>query len=204
MNKPTDSAFPGTLVTIFLDRDGVINEKLPEGSYVTRWEQFRLLPGVPQAIARLNRAGLRVIVVSNQRGAALGLYTPADVEAIHARLQQELASIDARIDAFYFCPHDKNKCDCRKPLPGMFQQAQRDFPGIEPTTSVMIGDAAVDVEFGRGIGMRTIFIDCDPSLQKPGTREAGNQADARFPSLAVAVDALLSKPNLPTPPVPNP
>ncbi|HWT66256.1 MAG TPA: hypothetical protein VN151_09075, partial [Terracidiphilus sp.] len=65
MNKPTDSAFPGTLVTIFLDRDGVINEKLPEGSYVTRWEQFRLLPGVPQAIARLNRAGLRVIVVSN-------------------------------------------------------------------------------------------------------------------------------------------
>jgi len=204
VNKPTNSAFPGTLVTIFLDRDGVINEKLPEGSYVTRWEQFSLISGVPQAIARLNRAGLRVIVVSNQRGAALGLYTPADVEAIHARLQQELASIGARIDAFYFCPHDKNQCNCRKPLTGMFQQAKHDFPGIEPATSVMIGDSAVDVEFGRGIGMRTIFIDGDPTLQKPGTRAAGNQADARFPSLAVAVDALLSKPSLPTSSVPNP
>ena len=204
MNNPADSAFAGTPVTIFLDRDGVINEKLPEGSYVTRWEEFRLLPGVPQAIARLNQAGLRVIVVSNQRGAALGLYTPADVEAIHARLQQELASTGARIDAIYFCPHDKGTCSCRKPLPGMFEQAQRDFPGIEPATSIMIGDSAVDIEFGRRIGMRTIFIDGDPARQKPGTRKAGTQADARFPSLAAAVDALLSKPNLPSSLVPVP
>ncbi|MDR3740734.1 MAG: HAD family hydrolase [Terracidiphilus sp.] len=193
MNKPADSAFAGTLVTIFLDRDGVINAKQPEGSYVTRWEEFQLLPGVPQSIARLNRAGIRVIVVSNQRGVALGLYTAADVEAIHTRLQQELADHGARIDAFYFCPHDKNSCECRKPLPGMFEQAQRDFPSIDAASSAMIGDSTVDVEFGRRVGMRTIFIDGDPALQKPGTREAGAQADTRFPSLADAVDALLDK-----------
>jgi hypothetical protein len=81
------SAWSGTLRTIFLDRDGVLNEKMPEGSYVTAWADFRMLPGVPEAIARLNQAGLRVIVVSNQRGIALGLYSAADVAAIHAKLQ---------------------------------------------------------------------------------------------------------------------
>lgn len=197
MNLPADSAFAGTLVTIFLDRDGVVNRKLPEGCYVTRWEEFDLLPGVADAIARLNRAGLRVLVVSNQRGASLGLYTPADVEAIHAQLQQELARHGAHIDAFYFCPHDKNACDCRKPLPGMFLQAQRDFPAIDAQTSVMIGDSAVDIEFGRRLGMRTLFIDGDPAQRKPGTREAGAAATARFPSLAAAVDALLA--NQPAP-----
>jgi D-glycero-D-manno-heptose 1,7-bisphosphate phosphatase len=192
VNPPADSAFAGTLVTIFLDRDGVVNRKLPEGSYVTRWEEFDLLPGVADAIARLNRAGLRVLVVSNQRGAALGLYTPADVVAIHAQLQQELARHGAHIDAFYFCPHDKNVCDCRKPQPGMFLQAQRDFPAIDAATSVMIGDSSVDVEFGHRLGMRTLFIDGDPAQQKTGTREAGAAATARFPSLAAAVDALLA------------
>lgn len=165
---------------------------MPEGQYVTRWEEFHLLPGVAEAIARLNRAGRRVIVVSNQRGVALGLYTAADVEAIHARLQEELARHGARIDAFFFCPHDTSGCDCRKPLPGMFFAAQRAFPEIEATTSVMIGDSAVDVEFGRRLGMQTLFLDGDPERQKPGTREAGAAADARFPSLADAVDALLA------------
>lgn len=192
MNKPINSAFGGTLVTIFLDRDGVVNEKMPEGQYVTRWEEFHLLPGVAEAIARLNRAGLRVIVVSNQRGIALGLYSAADVEAIHARLQRELQTRGAHIDAFYFCPHDRDGCGCRKPLPGMFYAARRAFPEIEAATSVMIGDSAVDVEFGKRLGMRTIFIDGDPARQKPGTQSAGDAADARFASLADAVEALLA------------
>lgn len=192
MNPPADSAFAGTLVTIFLDRDGVVNRKRPEGSYVTRWEEFDLLPGAAEAIARLNSAGLRVILVSNQRGVAFGLYTVADVDAIHAQLQKALASHGAHLDAIYFCPHDKNSCDCRKPLPGMFLQAQHDFPSIDAATSVMIGDSSVDVEFGRRLGMRTLFIDGDPALQKPGTHEAGAAATARFPSLAAAVDALFA------------
>jgi D-glycero-D-manno-heptose 1,7-bisphosphate phosphatase len=192
VNKPTGSAFAGTLVTFFLDRDGVVNEKMPEGRYVTCWEELHLLPGVPEAIAQLNRAGMRVVVVSNQRGVALGHYSATDVESIHARLQQELATHGAHVDAFYFCPHDKGTCHCRKPLPGMFEQAQHDFPQIEAATSAMVGDSASDIEFGQRLGMRTIFIEGDPARQKPGTRKAGAQADAQFSSLAEAVNTLLA------------
>lgn len=190
MNKLTGSAFKGTPVTIFLDRDGVVNEKMPEGKYVTSWAEFHLLPGVAEAIARLNHAGLRVIVVSNQRGIALGLYTAAQVEAIHDQLQETLKAHGAHVDAFYFCPHDKGQCDCRKPLPGMFEQAQKDFPEITAATSAMIGDSLSDIEFGRRLGMRTIFLDGDPERQQPGAAEAAALADARFPSLREAVEAL--------------
>jgi D-glycero-D-manno-heptose 1,7-bisphosphate phosphatase len=194
VNNPTNSAFHGTLVTIFLDRDGVVNEKMPEGSYVTRWEEFDLLPGVADAIRSLNRAGVRVIVVSNQRGVALGLYSRQDVEAIHQHLQENLGTQGAHVDAFYFCPHDKSQCDCRKPLPGMFHEAQREFPDIDPTTSIVVGDSLSDVDFGRRLGIRTVFIDGDPLKQKPGAQQAGELADARFPSLKDAVDALLKSP----------
>jgi len=138
-------SIPRDLHTIFLDRDGILNEKMPEGEYVARWSDFRVLPGVPAALRRLNNSGLRVIVVTNQRGVALGLYTLADVEAIHAAFQQALAAAGARIDAFFICPHDKNQCNCRKPLPGLFEQAVVRFPAITPATSVMIGDSLTDV-----------------------------------------------------------
>jgi D-glycero-D-manno-heptose 1,7-bisphosphate phosphatase len=184
-------AWSGTLRTIFLDRDGVLNEKMPEGRYVTDWTEFQLLAGVPEAVARMNRAGLRVIVVSNQRGVSLGLYSAAQVDGIHARFQHQLAEHGAHIDAFYFCPHDKNQCDCRKPLPGMFDQARRDFPDITPQTSVMIGDSLSDIEFGRGIGMRTIFINGNPDRRKEGAEKAAHLADLQFASLSEAVAALL-------------
>jgi len=87
-----NSFLPRTLRTVFLDRDGVLNRKMPEGRYVTSWSEFLPLPGVPQAIGRLNRAGLRVIVVSNQRGIALGLYTSDIVRKLHAALQSWLQS----------------------------------------------------------------------------------------------------------------
>ena len=86
MTDSQNSAPAGTLRTVFLDRDGVINKKMPEGAYVPSWANFQLLPGVPEAIAQLNQAGLRVVVVSNQRGIALGLYSARDVETIHANL----------------------------------------------------------------------------------------------------------------------
>lgn len=166
---------------------------MPEGSYVTSWQEFRLLPGVAAGIAQLNRAGIRVIVVSNQRGIALGLYSARDVESIHAGLQQALQAQGARVDAFYFCPHDKQSCDCRKPLPGMFHQAQREFPDIDAASSIMIGDSLSDIEFARRLGMRATFIDGDPARQKPGAEKAGEQADARYPSLQDAVAALLPR-----------
>jgi D-glycero-D-manno-heptose 1,7-bisphosphate phosphatase len=165
---------------------------MPEGSYVTAWSDFRLLPGIPAAIARLNQAGIRVIVVSNQRGIALGLYSAADVAAIHAQLQDVLKAHGARIDAFYICPHDKKQCDCRKPLPGMFEQAQRDFPEITPETSLMIGDSLSDIEFGKRLGMRTVFIEGIADREKAGAEKAADLADGRFHSLASAVYALLA------------
>jgi D-glycero-D-manno-heptose 1,7-bisphosphate phosphatase len=189
----SQSSIPQRILhTVFLDRDGVINQKMAEGRYVTSAVEFNPLPGVREAIAKLNRAGMRVIVVSNQRGIALGLYTAADVLDIHASFQSELHGHDGHVDAFYFCPHDKADCDCRKPLPGLFHQAQAEFPEVAAETSAIIGDSWSDIEFGRRLGMLTVFIDGDPALQKPGAETARDSADLHFPSLLEAVDALLT------------
>ena len=189
------NALRTTLRTIFLDRDGVINRKMPEGQYVTSSQHFHLLPGVPEAIAKLNQAGLRVLVVTNQRGIALGLYTAQDVESIHAQLQVTLAESGAHIDNFYFCPHDKRQCNCRKPLPGLFEQAQADFAEIEPATSLIVGDSLSDIEFGKNLGMKTIFVQGDAYArqhQKPGAQKAAELADQSADSLPDAVSLLLA------------
>ena len=177
--------------TVFLDRDGVINRKLPEGEYVSSWERFEMLPGVAGAVARLNRAGLRVLVVTNQRGVALGRYTTDDVDAIHRRLQTLLAGHGARVDGFYYCPHDKGQCGCRKPLPGMFAQAQAQFAGIDAASSVMVGDSLSDVEFGRAAGMQTIFVSGDAAHRKPGWERGAELADAAVEDLPAAVARIL-------------
>jgi D-glycero-D-manno-heptose 1,7-bisphosphate phosphatase len=189
---PKNHAWAAGLRTVFLDRDGILNEKMPEHRYVTRWEEFRVLPGVPEALRCLNDAGLRVVVVSNQRGIAKGLYTAADLEAMHAQFQRLLEREGARIDAFFICPHETDKCNCRKPLPGLFEQAVARFPEIKAVTSVMIGDSPSDVEFGRRLGMRTIFIEGNEELRKPGGDDAAKLADLRFASLAEAVEALMA------------
>jgi histidinol-phosphate phosphatase family protein len=191
--RVTNSAsktIPHDLATVFLDRDGVLNEKMPEGSYVTSSSDFRILPGVSEAIARLNRAALRVVVVSNQRGIALGLYTAADVDDLHAAFQRDLASSGAHIDAFFICPHDRGQCNCRKPLPGLFEQTAARFPDLTVATSVMIGDSLVDMEFARRLGMTAILIESDTAPSRPGDESAQACADFRFPSLSEAVNAL--------------
>ena len=142
----------------FLDRDGTINVKAPEGDYITAADQLRLLPGAAEAIARLNAAGALVIVVSNQRGIALGRMSAADVDAVHERLTTLLAPAGAHLDAVFVCPHEAGECNCRKPAVGLFEQATERFPGIDVTLSVMIGDSASDVEAGRAFGVRTIRL----------------------------------------------
>lgn len=195
VTDPLNQAFPRALRTVFLDRDGILNEKMPEGQYVTRWEEFHMLPGVPDAVRRLNDAGLLTIVVSNQRGIAKDLYTFGDVESIHAAFEQKLMEAGAHIDAFFICPHDRDECNCRKPLPGLYEQAAARFPEITAATSVMIGDSWVDMEFGCRLGMATIFVDVDPERRSPGAEEAARLADLRAASLLEAVDALLAKPS---------
>jgi len=177
---------------VFLDRDGVINRKLAEGRYVTRWEEFELLPGVAGAIAALNRSGRKVIVVTNQRGVALGRMTQAEVESIHDRLRRELVQQTASLDAIYYCPHDRDACECRKPRTGMIQAAFRDFPGAGPENSILIGDSRSDMECGRAAGIATIFIESAALEDRRLDADAAlHLADATARSLSDAVQLLL-------------
>lgn len=179
--------------TVFLDRDGVLNVKAPEGEYVFGWDDFHPLDGVADAIAKLNRAGLRTVVVTNQRGVALGLYQVEDVKRVHEQFQRLLAERGAHLDAFYICPHDRGDCNCRKPLPGLFEQAVSEFKDISAAKSVMIGDSLVDIEFGRRLGMKTILIAGPAGNRAPGAEEAAELAEMRCNSLREAVEFLLAE-----------
>jgi D-glycero-D-manno-heptose 1,7-bisphosphate phosphatase len=176
---------------VFLDRDGVLNRKMPEGAYVCDWAQFQWLPGAIEAVARMNRAGLTVILVSNQRGIALGLYTPEQLELIHANMQGQLARHGARLDAIYYCPHDQGECHCRKPEVGLFEQAWQRFPQANAKNSLVIGDSLSDIQAGHRLGMRTIFIDGEADRQKPGAAVAAELADDVAGSLLEAVETHL-------------
>jgi len=190
-SRPTTGIFPG-IKYVFLDRDGVTNRKLPEGQFVRSWRDFEFLPGAESAIAALNRSGRHIIIISNQRGIALGLYTRADLETLHMKLQERMAEHDAHIDAFYYCPHDRNQCDCRKPKTGLFEQVFRDFPEASAQNSIVIGDSISDIQAARTLGLLAIFIQGDPKTQKPGAEKAAALADAVANSLIEAVEKYLS------------
>lgn len=176
---------------VFLDRDGVINRKPPEGEYISRWENFELLPGVEEAIAALNHSGRTVLVVTNQRGIALHRYSQDDVHKLHQQLQSHLSRHEAHIDAFYICPHDEGQCHCRKPKTGLFEQALLDYPEANPEHSVVIGDSLSDVEAARKFGAPAIFISGAPETQKPGAAKASSLATASCNSLLEVVRTLL-------------
>lgn len=151
---------------VFLDRDGVINRKPPEGDYVTRWEDFHFLPGVVESIAEMNRAGFEVIVVTNQRCIAKGLMTVSDLESIHQRMSDFLERAGAIISAIYYCPHEMEAvCSCRKPAPGMFVEAAREHE-IELSTSWMIGDSDIDMEAGEMLDVKPLA--CWPRVSMAG------------------------------------
>jgi D-glycero-D-manno-heptose 1,7-bisphosphate phosphatase len=125
---------------------------------VTRWEDMYFLPDVAESIALLNQAGFRVIVVSNQRCVAKGLVTPRTLESMHRRMCEWLAAAGAKIDAVYYCPHEKHPpCSCRKPAPGMLLTAAREHQ-IDLSGSWMIGDSEIDVEAGKNAGRGTVRL----------------------------------------------
>jgi D-glycero-D-manno-heptose 1,7-bisphosphate phosphatase len=154
---------------VFLDRDGVINRKPLEGDYVTRWEDFHILPGVAEGIALLNRAAFLVIVVTNQRCIAKGLISAAELEQMHERMAELLAKSGAIVDGTFYCPHEiEPGCDCRKPAPGMLLNAAR-LHGIELSASWMIGDSEIDLEAGRNAGCKTVrLLPTDEAVDKTG------------------------------------
>lgn len=150
----------------FLDRDGVINRKAPEGQYVTRWADMEFLPGTCEAIRLLNNAGFLVVVVSNQRCVAEGLITAEELESMHARMCREFHAAGATIDAVYYCPHDNQPpCGCRKPQPGMLLDAARRH-GVQLAASWMIGDSERDVQAGRNAGCNTAQVVADGKSTK--------------------------------------
>jgi D-glycero-D-manno-heptose 1,7-bisphosphate phosphatase len=170
---------------VFLDRDGVINRKAEEGEYITRWEEFHFLPEVAEGIALLNEAGWSVIVISNQRCVAKGLLSIAELESIHRRMRGELTAAGARLDAVYYCPHEKEPaCNCRKPAPGMLLKAAKEHQ-IDLKLSWMIGDSDTDIEAGRRAG-------CKTALLAANVESASGKADLVVGSLAEASRRILN------------
>lgn len=146
---------------LFLDRDGVINKHLP-GDYVKNVEQFEFLPGVLDALVQFSAYFTQIVVVTNQQGIGKGLYTEDDLNEVHTFMLEKITEAGGRLDAVYFCPSlEIENPICRKPNVGMALQAQRDFPAIDFKQSVMIGDSMSDMQFGRNLGMFTIWISSD-------------------------------------------
>lgn len=148
--------------TVFLDRDGTVNVMAPEGQYIERPDECVLLPGAATAIARLNSADVRVVLVTNQRWLSRPDADFAAFAATQARLCELLEREGARLDATYHCPHGLGVCDCRKPAPGMLKQAARDL-GVDVGASLIIGDAVSDLMAGRAVGMGTVLLDAQLS-----------------------------------------
>lgn len=169
------------LCTVFLDRDGVLNRKPTEGDYVKRPEELRLLPGAASAVARLNEAGVKVVLITNQRGIGRGVMSEGDYARVHEALCGRLQSHGARVDAEYHCPDTASSSPCRKPNTGLFLAASNDDPAIRFRASWVIGDAPADIAAGKTLGCRTVMI-------AHANRSA---ADYVVPSLVVAVDIVL-------------
>lgn len=143
---------------VFLDRDGTLNVKPPDGEYIERPDALELLPGAGEAVRMLNRAGLWTGVVTNQRGIALGRMTSDDLDAIHERLRHLLHLEGAFLDAIYACPHEIDACDCRKPRPGLLLKAQIENPALDFARAAIVGDSPSDAQTGGRLGLTTVLI----------------------------------------------
>jgi histidinol-phosphate phosphatase family protein len=171
---------------VFLDRDGVINRKAPEGEYIAAWAEMEFCPGVFAAALRLQEAGFKLIVVTNQRGVALQKVRPEDLADIHSCMKENFASHGVELVGIYFCPHDTSEnCSCRKPKPGLLLQAANDH-ALDLSSSWMVGDAASDIAAGRAAGCKTVRI-----LLSQSTEESDLMADITASDLPDAVQQIL-------------
>jgi D-glycero-D-manno-heptose 1,7-bisphosphate phosphatase len=151
---------------VFLDRDGVINRRLA-GDYVRSWQQFEFLSGALEGVVRLSQHAGWIVVVTNQAGVGKQLMSEADLAAVNARLCASVEESGGRIDAVFACTHTaEDRCGCRKPKPGLAEQAVERFPRIDFSRSVMIGDSAADIAFGHTLGMTTVLVGSDALAQE--------------------------------------
>lgn len=164
--------------TVFLDRDGVINRD-KEGDYIRNAGEFVMLDGVAEAIYKLNNTFGLTVVVTNQKGVGKGLMTLEDLEGIHSLLIEQIAVKNAKVDKIYFCSSLDNNHPNRKPQPGMAHLAKADFPQIDLSKSIMVGNRISDMEFGKNAGMYTVFL----ATTHPETPFPHPMIDERFNSL---------------------
>lgn len=184
---------------VILDRDGTINVDSDE--FIKTPEEWQPLPGALEAIARLNHAGWHVAVASNQSGLGRGLFDVASLNAIHAKMHKMLAAIGGRVDAVFYCPHSPDEgCQCRKPLPGLFEQIGERF-GVDLRLTPVVGDTPRDLQAGVAVG-------CQPHLVLTGKAFAlrGQPLPEGYPEhtrvhqdLAAFADWLLARAPAPRP-----
>lgn len=178
-------------VTVFLDRDGTLN---PDPGYIRSPAQYELFPGVAEALARLKRAGARLIVVTNQSGVARGFFSERDLEAIHEKLVSLLGEAGVVLDGIYVCPHHpEDGCDCRKPNTGLIDRALRDHV-IDLSRSYLIGDQERDLELAKRVGARAVLVTTGALTLKQANdlRDTGLVVDRVASSLGEAVEWILA------------
>ncbi|HVC34338.1 MAG TPA: HAD family hydrolase [Chloroflexota bacterium] len=180
---------------VFLDRDGVINENRPD--HVKSWREFHFLPGVPEAVARLSRAGAMVFVTSNQAVINRGTVSREMVDAINQRMVREIARRGGWIEAVVCCPHRPDeRCSCRKPRPGLLL-GLADRYGLDLEETVVIGDALTDVEAGQAAGSRAILVLTGRgSEQLALATSMGKNGFSVASDLGAATELLLRQPGL--------
>lgn len=147
---------------VFMDRDGTMTV---EGGYINHPSRLRLISTTAEGVKLCNENGLLAVVTTNQAGVARGYFTEDLIHVVHGRLEQMLARKGAKLDAIYYCPHHphegkppyRSACDCRKPGPGMINQACKDLP-VDLSRSYMVGDKISDSEFGHRLGLRTVMV----------------------------------------------
>jgi D-glycero-D-manno-heptose 1,7-bisphosphate phosphatase len=185
----------GVRRAVFLDRDGTLNVDV---GYLHRLEDLELFPWTTDALRLLERAGYTLIVVTNQSGIAHGLIDPGFVQICHDEMRRRLQGGAADLDALYFCPHHPRgsvpelviDCRCRKPLPGMIEDAERDL-GVDPRQSWVIGDKWLDVDLGHAVGARSILVRTGWGAEQEQRRPAGQKVDAICDNLIHAVSVIL-------------
>jgi len=143
--------------TLFLDRDGVINQKID--GYVQSFDEFNFIDGVLVSIKKLSDYFERIIIVTNQQGIGKGIMTEDELHILHQKMLQEIVSSGGKIDKIYHCPHLASlKCKCRKPESGMLLKANSDFPEISFENSILIGDSDSDIMAAENVGVKAIQV----------------------------------------------
>ncbi len=188
--QPSDLTTPLKGVTVFLDRDGTMNR---DPGYVKTPEELELFPGVVEAVARLNRAGARVVTITNQSGIARGLLTTSTLEQIHDRLRSLLKAGGACLDGIYVCPHAPDEgCGCRKPGTALVERAVTDLD-LDLSGAYVVGDQKRDMELAVRVGAKSLLVTTGPtSLQALAVLQAeGRQPDYVAPGLVEAVEWII-------------